>query len=326
MARTIGYIQGLKEAIDEEMARDPSVFVMGEDIIPGTFGVTAGLAEKYGLDRVRNTPISELGFTAAGLGAAMAGARPIIEIQFASLIYMCIDPLVNQIARMRYTSGGRVTVPLVVRTPILMGVSAGPQHSDTPHAMFTHFPGLKVALPASPRDAKGLLKSAIRDDDPVVFFESLALRRLREEVPDEEELIPLGQAKTVLEGSDATVVALGSTVQQALGVAERLADEGISIELIDPRTTVPMDWDSVLTSVHKTGRLVAVDDATPLCSMAGEIIATVSEAAYDALRAPPVRVTRLQTPIPFSAPLEKSVLVDEEKIERAVRRVLGSGR
>jgi pyruvate dehydrogenase E1 component beta subunit len=316
------YTEALREAIDEEMDRDERTFVMGEDVVAGTFGVTTGLTSKYGAHRVRNTPISEAGYVGAGLGAAIAGARPIVEIQFASLVYLAMDQLVNQIAKLRYMTGGQLQAPITIRAAVAMGMGAGAQHSDTPHAMVAHAPGLKIALPASPRDAKGLLKSAIRDDDPVIVFESAALGSTRGDVPDDAELIPFGEARVVTEGEDVTIVALGSALPHAADAVEMLRLEGISAELIDPRTIVPMDWDTVLASVTRTGRLVVVDDANPTCSFASEIAATVGEMAFPALRAPVVRVTREHTPTPFSPGLEARVGLSSDKVAHAVTSLL----
>src|SRR3954449_3188830 len=255
------YIQALHEALDEELARDERVFLMGEDVVAGAFGVSTGLVDTYGRERIRNTPIAEAVLAGAGLGAAIAGSRPIVEIEFATMVYMCFDQLVNQIAKTRYMSGNQVHVPLTIRTAVAMGLSAGAQHSDTPHALFAHLPGLKVVVPSSPREAKGLLKTAIRDDDPVLFLENMILAASKEEVPDEEELIPFGQARLVSEGDDLTIVALGSALPHALAAAETLRSEGVSVEVLDPRTIVPMDWAALFASARKTGRVVVVDDA-----------------------------------------------------------------
>ncbi len=322
MPRTVTYIQALHEAIDEEMARDERVFVMGEDVQVGTFGVTTGLLDKYGAERLRNTPIAEAGFVGAGLGAAIAGSRPIVEVEFASMVYMCFDQLVNQIAKTRYMSGNQVSAPLTIRTAVAMGLSAGAQHSDTPHALFMHMPGLKVVVPSGPREAKGLLKTAIRDDDPVIFLENMVLATTKGEIPDEEELIPFGEANLLREGDDLTIVALGSGVPPALQAADRLIAEGVSVEVLDPRSIVPMDWRSLFASARKTGRVVVVDDATPHCSFASETAAAVAEYCFDDLKAPPRRVTRENTPVPFSPPLEKYILINDEKVEAACRAVL----
>lgn len=322
MSRTVTYIQALHEAIDEEMARDERVFVMGEDVQVGTFGVTSGLVEKYGTERLRNTPIAEAGFVGAGLGAAIAGSRPIVEVEFASMVYMCFDQLVNQIAKTRYMSGNQVSAPLTIRTAVAMGLSAGAQHSDTPHALFMHMPGLKVVVPSGPREAKGLLKTAIRDEDPVIFLENMVLATTKGEIPDEEELIPFGQANLLREGDDLTIVALGSAVPHALQAADRLIEEGVSVEVLDPRTIMPMDWRSLFASARKTGRVVVVDDATPYCSFASEAAAAVAEYCFEDLKAPPRRVTRENTPVPFSPPMEKHILINDEKVEAACRSLL----
>lgn len=318
----ITYGQALHDAIEEELRRDPSVFVMGEDVQAGTFGATRGLVDDFGPERIRNTPISEAGFVGAGLGAAIAGARPIVEIEFAAMVYMAFDALVNQIAKTRFMSGGQLTAPLTIRAPIAMGLASGAQHSDTPQALFTHLPGLKVVMPSSARDAKGLLKSAIRDEDPVMFLENVPLFGTREEVPDEEELIPFGTARTCRSGDDITFVALGMGVPHALTVADKLAGEGVSVEVIDPRTTVPMDWDAVYASARKTGRVVVIDDATPMCSWASEVAASVSEHCWDDLQAPVRRVTRANTHVPFSPPMERHILIGPEKVEAAARGLL----
>jgi len=322
MAHNVTYIQALQEAIDEEMERDGDVFVMGEDVVAGAFGVTTGLAGKHGTERIRNTPIAEAVLAGAGLGAAIAGSRPIVEIEFASMVYMCFDQLVNQIAKTRYMSGNQVHVPLTIRTAVAMGLSAGAQHSDTPHALFAHLPGLKVVVPSSPREAKGLLKTAIRDDDPVLFFENMILAASKEEVPDDEELIPFGQARLVREGDDLTIVALGSAMPHALQAADRLQGDGVSVEILDPRTIVPMDWPALFASARKTGRVVVVDDATPLCSFASEAAAAVAEHCWDDLKARPRRVTRENVPVPFSPPMEKHILLTPDKVEQAARSVL----
>jgi acetoin:2,6-dichlorophenolindophenol oxidoreductase subunit beta len=318
----VSYIKALHDAIDEEMDRDASVFLMGEDVQAGTFGVTSGLVKKYGKERIRNTPISEAGFVGAGLGAAIAGAHPIVEIEFAAMVYMAFDQLVNQIAKTRFMSGGQLKAPLTIRTAVAMGLSAGPQHSDTPHSLFTHLPGLKVVVPGSPRDAKGLLKTAIRDEDPVMFLENVMLAGSTEEIPEGEELIPFGVANIRQTGEDITFVALGTGVPHAMAVAQKLAEEDVSVEVVDPRTTVPMDWDSVYESARKTGRVVVVDDSAPLCSWASEVAASVSEHCWDDLKAPVRRVTRSNTHVPFSPPLEQYILINADKVELAARSLL----
>lgn len=322
MARIITFVDALREAIDEEMARDETVFVMGEDVVHGVFGVTRGLVDKYGRQRVRNTPIAEAVIAGAGLGAAIAGARPVVEIEFASMIYLAMDQIANQAAKARYMTGGQLRAPLTIRAPVAMGISAGAQHSDTPHALFAHTPGLKVAIPSSPRDAKGLLKAAIREDDPVLYFESLQLNTVKGEVPDEDEVIAFGQAAVVRAGGDVTIVALGTGVPAAVAAAEVLKEDGINAEIVDPRTVVPMDWDTILTSAEKTRRVVVVDDATPMCSVASEVAATVSEKLHGSLEAAVRRVTRGNAPIPYSPQLEQFLQITPTKVVEAARVAL----
>jgi acetoin:2,6-dichlorophenolindophenol oxidoreductase subunit beta len=321
MTRNVNYIQAINEALAEEMERDPSVLLMGEDVVMSAFGTTRGLDERFGLDRVRNTPIAEASIVGLALGAAIAGSRPIAELEFASLVYLAMDQIVNNAAKTRYMSGGQINAPLTIRASVAMGFSAGAQHSDTPHALFVHSPGIKVALPSGPRDAKGLLKASIRDDDPVIFFEHMGLAATSEDIPD-DEVIPLGKAKVAREGSDATIIALGPTVSQAVAVAERMAERGVDVEVIDPRTFVPMDWPTLFASASKTGRVVVVDDASPLCSVASEIAASLGEHVFADLRAPVKRVAREGTPVPFSPGMEEFVMVNEQKIEAALSAVV----
>jgi acetoin:2,6-dichlorophenolindophenol oxidoreductase subunit beta len=319
--RNLNYIQAINEAIAEEMERDDTTFLLGEDVVMSAFGTTRGLDERFGLERVRNTPIAEASIVGLALGAAIAGSRPIAELEFASLVYIAMDQIVNQVAKTRYMSGGQISAPLTIRASVAMGFSAGAQHSDTPHALFVHSPGIKVVLPSGPRDVKGLLKASIRDDDPVIFFEHMGLAATSEDVPD-DEVIPLGVANTVREGNDATIIAMGTAVGQAVNVAERMAARGVEVEVIDPRTLVPMDWPAIYASASKTGRVVVADDASPLCSVASEIAASVGEHVYGDLRAPVKRVTREATPVPFSPGMEQFVMVNEDKIEAALSTVL----
>jgi pyruvate/2-oxoglutarate/acetoin dehydrogenase E1 component len=318
---TTTYIQAINQAIAEEMERDPDVFLLGEDVVMSAFGTTRGLDERFGLDRVRNTPIAEASIVGVALGAAIAGSRPIAELEFASLVYLAMDQIVNQAAKTRYMTGGQVHAPLTIRASVAMGFSAGAQHSDTPHALFVHSPGIKVVLASGPRDAKGLLKAAIRDDDPVLFLEHMGLAATTEEIPD-DEVLPLGVAEVAREGTDATIVALGPTVHQALAVAERMAERDVDVQVVDPRTLVPMDWAALYETAASTGRVVVVDDASPLCSVASEIAASIGEHVHADLRAPVKRVTREATPVPFSPGMERFVMVDEAKIEAALGAVL----
>ncbi len=302
----VSYIQAINQAIDEEMARDPLTFVMGEDVILAAFGATRGLHKKYGPSRVRNTPISEAGFVGAAVGAAMAGTRPICEVEFASFFYCAMDQVCNQAAKLRYMSGGQAA-----------------QHSETVYAQFLSVPGLKLAMPSSPIDVKGILKSAIRDDNPVIVFEHLSLGRLREEMPAGDHLIPLGKGAIKRAGDNVTVVAIGAMVPKALKAAERLAADGISVEVVDPRTLIPLDLDLILESVAKTNRVVIADEGHLRGGAAGDLSALIVEKGFDLLDAPPRRVTSLDVPIPFSPPLEKAAIADDARIEAAVRELAG---
>ncbi len=306
----------------EEMKRDPSVFMMGEDLTTNLFGATTGFVEAFGAERVRNTPISEAGFIGAAAGAAMVGMRPIVDVTIASFIYPAMDQLISIIAKSRYLYGGQARLPLVLRLCMFYGNSTAAQHSDRPYPMLMAVPGLKIILPSNARDMKGLLKSAVRDDDPVLCFEDSNLWSSKMEVPEGEDvLVPLGQAEVKREGTDVTVVALGGAVPQALAAATALAQEGVSVEVIDPRTLVPLDAATILRSVRKTGRLVAVDPAHRTCSAASEIAAIVAEQAFDALRAPVLRVTTPDTHIPFSPPLEARLFPNRQSITDAIRSV-----
>lgn len=328
MPRELTQAEALREAISEEMRRDPSVFVMGEDVgqMGGIFTVTRGLIEEFGPDRVRDTPISENGFVGAALGAALLGGRPIVELMFGDFTACAMDALVNQIAKARYMSGGKVSSPLVVRTTIGARGSTAAQHSQSPHAWFVHTPGLYVAAPSTPADCKGLLKTAIRDDNPVIFWEHKKLYFEKGSVPEGEYTIPLGQADIKRSGADVTVVAISIMVHRALAVAERLAQEGIEIEVIDPRTLVPMDREAICRSVRKTGRLVIMDEGHLTGGVAAEIAARVGRDCFDYLDAPIELVCAKDTPIPFSPPMEDFVIPQESDLEAAVRSVLGRAR
>jgi pyruvate dehydrogenase E1 component beta subunit len=323
MFRELTQAEALREALCEEMRRDKRVFIMGEDVGPhgGIFTVTKGMFEEFGEERVRDTPISEAGFTGAGLGAAIIGGRPIVELMFGDFAAVAMDQLVNQIAKARYMSGGKIKAPLVVRLTIGARGSTAAQHSQSPHAWFMHTPGLYVVAPSSPADCKGLLKSSIRDDNPVIFCEHKKLYFTKDQVPDGEYLIPLGKAEVKRSGEDLTIVAISLMVQKSLAVADKLASEGIDIEVIDPRTLVPMDWETIFTSVRKTGRLVVVDEGHLTCGVAAEIAARVGTECFDYLDAPIERVCAKDTPIPFSPPLEDFVIPQETDIESVVRNV-----
>lgn len=323
-ARTITFVQALNEALREEMQRDPTVFVMGEDVELGLMGTTKGLVDEFGKERVRNTPLAEMGFMGAAVGAAASGMRPVVDVMMWDFTYVAMEQFVNQAAKMRYMFGGQAKLPIVYRgvTGALGGAAA--QHSDSPHAMFMHVPGLKVVIPSTPYDAKGLLKSAIRDDNPVLFFEYAALTGTKGPVPEGEYLIPLGVADVKRVGSDVTVVATGPLVQQALKAADELTREGISIEVVDPRTLVPLDAETIYASVRKTGRLVVADEAPRICGAAAEIITEVTEddETFSALKAPIRRVTRPHVPVPYSPPMEHFVIPDADEILAAVRELM----
>jgi len=319
------YVKAITEALAEEMARDERVIVLGEDVgVPGgAFGATRGLCQQFGAERVRDTPISETAIVGAAVGAAANGLRPVVEIMFMDFIGTCWDQVVNQMAKMRYMFGGQIRLPVVLRTHTGAGLSAGPQHSGSLEAWAVHVPGLKVVMPSTPADVKGLLKAAIRDDNPVLFVENKTLYALKGEVPDGEHLVPLGRADVKRAGTDVTVVALSAMVHQALAAAELLAREGISVEVLDPRTLSPLDRTALLASVAKTGRLVIVHEAWGPCGVGAEIAAIAAEAGWGSLKAPVRRVTPPFTPVPFSPPMERFWRPDAEGIAAAVRQVRG---
>src|SRR5712671_2042574 len=317
------YVQAINEALREEMERDPLTFVMGEDVVLSAFGATKGLVDKYGLKRVRNTPIAEAGFVGAAVGAAMAGTRPICEVEFASFFYCAFDQVCNQAAKLRYMSGGQARLPITFRCVFGAMGGAAAQHSETVYAQFLSVAGLKLVVPSGPADMKGLLKSAIRDNNPVIVFEHGRLGRLREEIPAGDYLVPLGKAAVKRPGDNVTVVAIGAMVPKAMKVAEKLSQENISVEVIDPRTLIPLDENAILASVEKTNRIVIADEGHLRGGAAADIAAIVADQGFDFLDAPVRRVTSLDVPIPFSPPLEKAAVADEARIEAAVRDVVG---
>jgi len=319
--REIGFIEAINEALAEEMERDPAVFVMGEDVRLGAFGATRGLVERFGAQRVRNTPISEAGFAGAGVGAAMAGMRPVVEIEFASFFYCCWDQICNQAGKLRYMSGGQARMPITFRCVFGAMGSAAAQHSEVVYPQFLAAPGLKIVVPSDAGDVKGLLKAAIRDDDPVLFFEHGRLGFTRGPVPEGEHVIPLGTGAVKRPGTDVTIVAIGAMVPKALTVADELAAEGISVEVFDPRTLVPLDEEGLLASVARTGRVVIADEGHLRGGAAGDLAAIIIDKGFDSLNAPIKRVTALDTPIPFSPPLEEFVLPNEAKIKAAVLEI-----
>lgn len=325
MVREITFAQAINEALDYEMSKDEKVIIMGEDVgrYGGIFGATAGLYEKYGPERVRDTPISESGFIGAAIGAAATGLlRPVVELMFIDFLGVTFDQIFNQAAKMRYMFGGKAKIPMVLRTTCGAGFSAAAQHSQSLHALFVHVPGLKVVMPSTPYDAKGLLIASIEDDDPVVFIEHKGLYGIKGPVPEEAYSIPLGEADIKKEGKDATIVATAAMVHKALEAAKKLEEEGISVEVVDPRTLVPLDVDTIVNSIKKTGRLVVVDEGYPRCSFATDIAAIAASKAFEYLKAPVKLVTPPATPIPFSPALEKEWIPSAEKIEKAVKEIL----
>ncbi|MFP6868878.1 MAG: alpha-ketoacid dehydrogenase subunit beta [Nitrospinota bacterium] len=322
--REINYVEALNEALHEEMENDKKVIVLGEDVeLAYVFGVTKGLKDKFGGARVRDTPISELGFVGAAVGAAMAGYRPVVEIMFMDFIMLAMDPLVNQAAKLRYMVGGQLSIPLVVRTPGGGGVQYGPTHSQVLEAWFMQVPGLKVACPSDPADAKGLLKTAIRDDNPVFFCEHKMLYKTRGPVPEGEHIVPFGQAAVKREGSDITLIGIGYQVLNCLHAAETLAAEGISAEVVDPRTIAPLDTATLAESVRKTNRCVVVEEGHLRSGVGAEISAAIQEEAFDYLDAPVGRVAALNAPIPFEPALEDFVLPNAANVVEMAKKTLG---
>ncbi len=317
------YIQAINQALAEEMERDPLTFVMGEDVVLSAFGATKGLIDKFGPKRVRNTPIAEAGFVGAAVGAAMAGTRPICEVEFASFFYCAFDQVCNQAAKLRYMSGGQARMPITFRCVYGAMGGAAAQHSETVYAQFLSVAGLKLVVPSNPSDMKGLLKSAIRDDNPVIVFEHGALGGHREEIPTGEHLVPLGKAAIKRVGENVTVVAIGAMVPRALKVADRLAKENISVEVVDPRTLIPLDEDAILSSVEKTNRAIVFDEGHLRGGAATDIAALIGEKGFDFLDGPVMRVTSLDVPIPFSPPLEKAALASEARLETSIRQLVG---
>lgn len=323
--REINYAEALCEAMAEEMRRDPRVVLWGLDVGPygGAFAATKGLYEEFGPEQVIDMPISEAGYVGAGVGAAITGLRPIVELQFSDWITIAMDQLVNHAAKIRYMFGGELAVPLVLRAPVGGYLSSSADHSQSFEAWFAHVPGLKVVLPSTPYDAKGLLKSAIRENNPVIFFEHKKLYEMKGAVPEEEYLIPLSEADVKRQGRDATIVTYSYMVGKSLNAAERLAQEGISVEVLDLRTVDPMDEEAVVRSVRKTGRLVVVQEAPLQCSVSSEVASIVMERAFDYLDAPVIRVGAKDVPVPFGHDLENFVLPQEEDIIAAVKKVMG---
>ncbi len=328
------YRQAINEALRQEMRRDPNIILLGEDIaggqgasgevglVGGVFEVTAGLYTEFGPSRVLDTPISESAIIGAAAGAALTGLRPVAEIMFVDFIGVCFDQIYNQVAKFRYMFGGKAKTPLVIRAMIGAGTRSGAQHSQSLHPLFTMVPGLKVVMPSNAYDAKGLLIEAIRDDDPVIFLEGKTLYDVEADVPDEAYRLAFGVANIVRRGKDVTLVAFGPMVPRALGVAAELAKSGIEAEVIDPRTTSPLDEDTILESVAKTGRLVVVDESPPRCSLAADVAAIVADKGFTSLKAPIKSVTCPHTPVPFAPNLEDEYLPNPRRIEAAIRAVM----
>ena len=329
----------INQALHQEMARDPRVIVLGEDVSGGAggtsgereasggiFGVTKGLLPAFGAGRVIDTPISESAIVGAAAGAALAGLRPVAELMFADFVGVCMDQIYNQIAKFRYMFGGKTTCPVVIRMAMGAGMNMGAQHSQSIYAFLTAVPGLKVVVPSNAFDAKGLMIQAIRDDDPVMFFEHKALYPRKAEVPEDAYVLPFGEANVLREGDDATVVALGRMVVFAEKALDSLLPQGVKCDLIDPRTTSPLDLKTILQSVENTGRLIVVDESPPRCSVASDIAAQVASQGFDSLQAPVELVTTPHAPVPFSPALERAYVPSPQKIAAAIVRTLRARR
>lgn len=327
--REITYAEAIREAMSEELRRDPTVFLMGEDIgiYGGAFAVTRGMLEEFGEERIRDTPISEAVIAGAATGAALTGMRPVAEIQFSDFLSLTMDQLVNQAAKIRYMFGGKARVPLVIRAPMGSGTGAAAQHSQSQEAWFAHVPGLKVVVPSTPSDAKGLLIAAIRDDNPVVFLEHKLLYRMKGQVPAGEYTVPLGVTDVKREGKDVTIVATSIMVPRALAAAERLSQEGIEAEVIDPRTLRPLDDAPIIASARKTGRVLIAHEAVQSGGFGGEIAARiVSSEAFYYLDAPVRRLGGAESPIPYNPVLERAAVPQEDDIVEAARQLAREGR
>ncbi|MDC3424573.1 alpha-ketoacid dehydrogenase subunit beta [Aquibacillus sp. 3ASR75-11] len=323
--REITYLEAVREAMSQEMRENKDVFILGEDIgvYGGAFGVTRGMIEEFGPERVRNTPISESAIAGTAIGAALTGMRPILELQFSDFITISMDQIVNQAAKLRYMYGGKGKVPMVLRTPAGSGTGAAAQHSQSLEAWMTHIPGLKVVQPSTAYDVKGLLKAAMDDDNPVIFYEHKLLYKTKGDVPEEQYSIPLGKADIKREGTDVTIVATAIMVHKALEAAAELDKEGISIEVVDPRTLVPLDTDTIVESVKKTSRLVVVHEAVKRGGYGGEIASAIAESdAFDYLDAPIKRVGGKAVPIPYNPELEKAAVPQVPDIIEAVKETL----
>lgn len=322
--RKLSMSKAIREAMHEEMARDESVIVIGEDlgVMGSPFGVTQGFLDEFGPDRVIETPICESGFTGMAVGAAMRGIRPVVELMYVDFIGVAMDPVLNQAAKLRYMTGGQVSIPMVIRAPMGAGRRNAGQHSQCLETFFTHIPGLKLVCPSTPADAKGLLKAAIRDEDPVIFLEHKLLYALKGELPEEEHIIPLGKADVKREGKDVTIITWSRQVLFALEAAVELWKDGIEVEVIDLRTLVPLDWEAIKKSVSKTHNVVIVQEGNKRSGYAGEIAAQIMEELFDELDSPVERVAGLNTVAPFSPPLEDAFFPNASDIVQAVKKIV----
>jgi len=322
--KTLTYAQAICEALDEEMEKDDKVVLLGEDVafLGGNFKTSVGLFEKYGDLRVKDTPISEPGFTGLAIGMALTGLRPVVELMFSDFLLVAADQVINQAAKIRYMSGGQANVPMVIRTPIGAGRSSAAQHSQSMQAMVAHFPGLKVVVPSTAAEAKGLLKTAIRDNDPVIFFEHKMEYNKKYEIPDSVEPIPFGKARIAREGKDITIVATSSLVMKSEEAAQKLEGEGISVEVLDLRTIVPLDKEAIIHSVKKTGRLIIADESYERCGVAAEIATEILNEIFYFLDAPIGRVSTPNVPLPFSPALEFPIIPSADKIYNKVKELL----
>ena len=321
----ITYLEAINQALHEEMARDPDVFMAGIDIAQrgDVFGATQGIYTKYGNERIMDTPIAESGIMGLAIGAAARGLRPVVTVMFMDFIGVCFDQILNQMAKMKYMYGGKVTLPLTVLTNAGAGTSSAAQHSQSLEVLLCHIPGLKVVMPSTPYDAKGLMKAAIREDNPVFFVQHKRLGRIRGEVPDGDYEVPLGKAKVVREGKDITLVATSYMVHEALTAADKLAERGIEAEVVDPRSLVPLDMETIVESVKKTHRVVVAHEAVRFCGIGGEIAAQITEQAFDYLDGPPLRIGAPSSPVPYSPILEKEWIPGAEDILAAANTLAG---
>jgi pyruvate dehydrogenase E1 component beta subunit len=322
----ITYLEAINQALHEEMARDPDVFMAGIDIAQrgDVFGATQGIYSKYGNERIMDTPIAESGIMGLAIGAAARGLRPVVTVMFMDFIGVCFDQILNQMAKMKYMYGGKVTLPLTVLTNAGAGTSSAAQHSQSLEVLLCHIPGLKVVQPSTAHDAKGLLKASIREDNPVFFIQHKRLGRTRGEVPEGDYEVPLGKAKVVREGKDITLVATSWMVHEALAAADKLAERGIEAEVVDPRTLVPLDIETIVESVKKTHRVVVAHEAVRFCGIGGEIAAQITEEAFDYLDGPPIRIGAPSSPVPYSPVLEKEWVPNSEDILAAANTLVGS--